>query len=227
MQNDTRLSLLQAQLEEIEAVEACYPGGELSFTHAEASALGVAAAAVAGSAAVEPEDVPALSGTLRLPGVQLAGQPVLLKFTLPRGSSGQPGLQVLSNASRQAADELQAVASSTAAECAPDGAPCLLLVADRLAQAAQQLAEVDAAQRQQAAQQPASDAGRGGGGRSEARRLVLSRRCVWFHHIKNLNKRKSIVTWGGELGLGGYSKPGFPGVVLVEVRRGCPSRPAP
>jgi hypothetical protein len=30
-------------------------------------------------------------------------------------------------------------------------------------------------------------------------------------------QRKSVVEWGAELGLGGFSKPGFPGVVLVEV----------
>ena len=55
------------------------------------------------------------------------------------------------------------------------------------------------------------------GGRQQERQLVLSRRCVWFHHIKNLEKRKSIVQWGRELCLGGWSKPGFPGIVLVEV----------
>lgn len=34
--------------------------------------------------------------------------------------------------------------------------------------------------------------------------------------------------WGGELGLGGWSKPGFPGVVLVEVRggAGCSAQPS-
>jgi hypothetical protein len=221
MQDGTRLSLLQAQLDEIEALQACYPDGELSFTAAEATALRFAAAVVAGPAAAELHDVPALSATLRLPGVELAGQPVQLKFTLPRGSSGEPGLQVLCNASRPAADVLQAAASSTAGECARDGTPCLLLVSARLAEAARQLAEAEAAERQQAAQQPpgsVGDATGQAGGRQELRQGVLSRRCVWFHHIKNLNKRKSIVAWGNELGLGGYSKPGFPGVLLVEVR---------
>jgi hypothetical protein len=39
---------------------------------------------------------------------------------------------------------------------------------------------------------------------------------VWFHHIKNTNKRKNIVAWARELGIGGYSKPGFPGVLIAE-----------
>lgn len=134
---------------------------------------------------------------------------------------------------RAAADSLQQLASGAAEECARDGAPCLLVVADRLAQAAEELAAAEtaeaAAQRQHAAEQPpaangaASAAGMAtqgsgsSGGRQQGRQLVLSRRCVWFHHIKNLEKRKSIVQWGRELGLGGWSKPGFPGLVLVEV----------
>lgn len=37
-----------------------------------------------------------------------------------------------------------------------------------------------------------------------------------FHHIASLHKRKCIVGWARELRLGGYSKPGWPGVVVVE-----------
>ena len=128
------------------------------------------------------------------------------------------------------------MASSAAAECARDGQPCLLVVADRLAEAVRQLAEAEAAagQRQRAGEQPpaasaaaaTAAAGLAASKRAqrEARGLVLSRRCVWFHHIKALGKRKHIVEWGGELGLGGYSKPGFPGILLVEVGC-CPAMP--
>ena len=37
-----------------------------------------------------------------------------------------------------------------------------------------------------------------------------------MHHIKNLNKRKSILEWAAELNLRGFSKPGFPGIVICE-----------
>mmetsp|Transcript_31953 Transcript_31953/g.80713 ORF Transcript_31953/g.80713 Transcript_31953/m.80713 type:complete len:147 (+) Transcript_31953:119-559(+) len=37
-----------------------------------------------------------------------------------------------------------------------------------------------------------------------------------FHHIKSLTKRKSIVEWARTLRLGGFCKPGFPGVIVVE-----------
>ena len=42
-------------------------------------------------------------------------------------------------------------------------------------------------------------------------------RClIWFHHIKSLTKRKHIVAWAHELDIGGYSKPGFPGIIVCE-----------
>ena len=43
---------------------------------------------------------------------------------------------------------------------------------------------------------------------------------IWFHHIKNLGKRKSLVAWARELRLLGRSKPGFPGLVVVEGAEG-------
>ena len=44
----------------------------------------------------------------------------------------------------------------------------------------------------------------------------IGRRLIWFHHIKNPSKKHDIKVWSRELHLGGYSKPGFPGVVIVE-----------
>lgn len=42
------------------------------------------------------------------------------------------------------------------------------------------------------------------------------RRWIWVHHITNGGRCKSIVAEARELGLGGYLKPGYPGVVVVE-----------
>ncbi len=130
---------------------------------------------------------------------------------------------------RQDSNRLQQLADSAAAESAADGTPCLLLAASQLAEAAQELAEQEAAalERQAAGTQPARGCQAGGHGQpQQPGGCVLSRRCIVFHHIKNLNKRKAIVQWGGELRLGGWSKPGFPGVVLVEVRAGAgPAQP--
>ncbi len=45
---------------------------------------------------------------------------------------------------------------------------------------------------------------------------VMGRKLIWFHHILSTTKRKAIVKWAAELELGGYSKPGYPGVLIVE-----------
>lgn len=42
------------------------------------------------------------------------------------------------------------------------------------------------------------------------------RRLIWFHHIKSLEKRKSIVAWARAARLAGFCKPGFPGVLAAE-----------
>jgi len=42
------------------------------------------------------------------------------------------------------------------------------------------------------------------------------RRWIWVHHITNIDRCKSIVQEAKQLGLGGYLKPGYPGVVVVE-----------
>ena len=178
----------------MEALRACY-ADLLRLAPPEAEALRLAAAAAEGRLDLPLAELPALSGTLELPGVALAGAPVLLKFVLPRCCSGgaassaaaAPSLTVLCNAPRHAADSLQRTASATADEAAADNAPCLLLAADRLTAAAEELAAGEAAARQCAsvqaaageAQKPAAPAGR---------EPCLSRRCIWFHHLVSLTK---------------------------------------
>jgi hypothetical protein len=46
--------------------------------------------------------------------------------------------------------------------------------------------------------------------------LVLGRRAIYFHHIIASNKRRVVKDWALELQLGGFSKIGWPGVVIVE-----------
>ena len=70
----------------------------------------------------------------------------------------------------------------------------------------------------------AAASGSGGGGEAgEAAAAVarhqvatLGRRVMYSHHIINPNKRKVVVQWAVELDLGGFSKIGWPGVILVE-----------
>ncbi|KAF4671889.1 hypothetical protein FOL46_009799 [Perkinsus olseni] len=46
--------------------------------------------------------------------------------------------------------------------------------------------------------------------------MNLGRRLLYFHHIRNLKKKKLLRTWADELDLGGLYKWGYPGVVVVE-----------
>lgn len=54
----------------------------------------------------------------------------------------------------------------------------------------------------------------------EAERDPLARLVLWFHHIKDITKRKNILGWANELSIRGFSKPGFPGVIICEGRKG-------
>ncbi|TYZ59190.1 hypothetical protein PybrP1_007123 [[Pythium] brassicae (nom. inval.)] len=47
---------------------------------------------------------------------------------------------------------------------------------------------------------------------------VLGRRAIYFHHIINPTKRRVVKDWASELQLGGFSKIGWPGIVVVEGR---------
>lgn len=49
---------------------------------------------------------------------------------------------------------------------------------------------------------------------------VIAVRMLWFHHIKSLTKRRFIVDAARSHGLGGFSKPGYPGVVVIEGEEG-------
>jgi hypothetical protein len=73
-------------------------------------------------------------------------------------------------------------------------------------------------------QQPAAPAGdSSGGGGGAGSPAPLSAAVIWFHHIKSLEKRKTIVAAARSLGVRGYSKPGFPGARSRRSRRhsGC------
>lgn len=45
---------------------------------------------------------------------------------------------------------------------------------------------------------------------------TIAVRMLWFHHIKSTTKRRFIVEAARSSSLGGFSKPGYPGVVVVE-----------
>eukprot|EP00948_MAST-09A_sp_MAST-9A-sp1_P003822 g3822.t1 len=46
--------------------------------------------------------------------------------------------------------------------------------------------------------------------------VVLGRRCIFFHHIIANSKRKAVLEHASQLEIGGFSKIGWPGIVIVE-----------
>ncbi|GAA5922723.1 uncharacterized protein JCM15063_003402 [Sporobolomyces koalae] len=46
--------------------------------------------------------------------------------------------------------------------------------------------------------------------------IALKTTLIWSHHLLATSKRKDIVAWSTELGLFGVSKPGYPGVIVIE-----------
>ncbi|GAA5870394.1 hypothetical protein JCM16303_001988 [Sporobolomyces ruberrimus] len=46
--------------------------------------------------------------------------------------------------------------------------------------------------------------------------IQLAITLIWSHHLLATSKRKDIVAWSTELKLFGISKPGYPGVIVIE-----------
>lgn len=46
--------------------------------------------------------------------------------------------------------------------------------------------------------------------------IKLKCTLIWSHHLLATSKRKDIVSWSSELNLYGISKPGYPGVIVIE-----------
>ncbi|CAG8589899.1 9478_t:CDS:2, partial [Acaulospora colombiana] len=46
--------------------------------------------------------------------------------------------------------------------------------------------------------------------------LRICRILIWTHHLLSLEKRKNVCKWAEELGIWGYSKPGYPGIIIAE-----------
>jgi hypothetical protein len=45
---------------------------------------------------------------------------------------------------------------------------------------------------------------------------MLGRRWIWVHHIKDSDRRKTILSEARYLKLGGYLKSGYPGIIVIE-----------
>ncbi|MBW0534182.1 hypothetical protein O181_073897 [Austropuccinia psidii MF-1] len=46
--------------------------------------------------------------------------------------------------------------------------------------------------------------------------LDMAWSVFWMHHIMATGKRKNIISWARELNIRGWSKPGYPGVLIID-----------
>jgi hypothetical protein len=112
-------------------------------------------------------------------------------------------------------DRLRRAAESAVAEVG-EGEESALSGVEAVRRAVAELAESAAAERAAAADAAAAAASTAAMG--SRRDQTLARRLIWFHHIKAPGKRKAAQTWAKELDLGGFSKPGYPGIIVIEGR---------
>lgn len=200
---------LDRQLEELDALAAVFSeDGE--FSAAEDVAL---ARSSLESGQPAPPNLLACEVCLRLhedgtSNAALPSAPVAaLSFTLPRDyPADAPPILRLSAPQLGKAAHAALEAAVLAAVAAGAGRECLL---DACFECQRRGAELVA---EQAATEPVAAAH----DPPAARPSATGRRIVWFHHVKSLEKRKSIVGWARDAAMRGFLKPGFPGVLVVE-----------
>jgi hypothetical protein len=170
--------------------------------------------------------VPALEVKIKLLGDRLRGGGVDVVARMPPGYPEfcRADIRAEGNA-RVTVDDLNRlrVAAESAVNAVEDGEESALSGVEAVRAAVAELAETPAALRMVSPDR----VGRGsnpeahpGTGDEEIahREVVIARRLIWFHHIKAPGKRKAARQWAEELDLGGFAKPGYPGIIVIEGR---------
>jgi hypothetical protein len=215
-QRQRRLESLGRAVEELQALDAIYgfePEGFVVHSDAELVIAQAQLDSGATSADVDSWQAPRLDIELRIEvepptSTSAAGSTARLRCGLPPGYPAEAAAKVsvgvdgLTRANQdQLTRTLQAKADELTGEEAvmelvqelQDALP--LILSDELATAASGVSS------------------RGG---SPDVRPQFGRRWIVSHHLKNPTKRSNIVAWAKELSLGGFSKPGYPGCIVVE-----------
>ncbi|BBN20094.1 hypothetical protein MPTK1_8g16390 [Marchantia polymorpha subsp. ruderalis] len=197
------------QLAEVEAIRAMYAGeGEFHMTDGERAALEILTELEEGASA---PNYLSISFGVHLLGTTLGGRHVSAAFAFPRSYPEQEAVRVSVECggliSKQQHERISLGAQQAANELVGDEA--VLQVLQTLQELAWELEEsTDSASDRLILDGNCKDA--------DDSPLVLERKVIWFHHIKSTQKRKDILEWGAELKLGGFCKPGFPGVLIFE-----------
>lgn len=208
-----KLEALERALQEIDALEAIY-GDDFSVLCADLDqARRCLAAAGEGI-----DQIPRITVELTIQVGNDAGAITCrLQCGMPPGyPSLKPAVATVVSAdgsSRKDRDEWSALLSSRAQELV--GTEAIMELAQELveiiiASKSQGLDEEDLADDQEAEDEEAAAAA------DSEPRTSVARRWIWVHHITNTDRKKAIVQEAKDLKLGGWLKPGYPGVVVVE-----------
>lgn len=205
-------SNLHRRLEEIEALRSIYSGdGEFRMAPDEEAALNISRQQVEDAS---PFVTVTFSFTIRLASVELGGSPVNVKFSMPVKYPETQAVRVIVDCSgsirRQHHEMINAVARETAEKLI--GKESILQILQTVEETVQGLKEY---RMEEALEGSRSDSPLGASTKN------LKRKLMWFHHIKSLEKRRRIIEWARELQLGGYCKPGFPGILIFEGEGGA------
>ncbi|GMH36126.1 hypothetical protein BSKO_03994 [Bryopsis sp. KO-2023] len=197
---------LQRQVDEVEALLATFPeDGAVSLTSAQENCLNLARDSLLEEEG-GVEGLGSLGLDVRVPEAKLSGKHVTLRFSLGKGYPvrDDPSVLVECDAPRWVHDHLTEVANGCLREM--KGYECLLMVVDQVRAGIETLVASNCFGEDKT--DPADS--------KPPDKLHFGVRVIWFHHIKSTTKRRHIMEWSRELGLRGYSKPGYPGVIVCE-----------
>ncbi|KAL2609848.1 hypothetical protein R1flu_028421 [Riccia fluitans] len=205
------ISCRARQLAEVEAIRAMYPGeGEFQMTDAEITTFEILSQTQLDDAVTAPTYL-SISFTLHLLGTSVGGRHLSAAFSFPRlypeKEAARVSVECGGLISKQQYERFSLSAQDAARETV--GEEAVLHVIQRLQELAWEFEESKKSASQQEQLNTAASLNRNSA-------LSLERKVIWFHHIKSTQKRKDILEWGAELELGGFSKPGFPGVLIFE-----------
>ena len=131
--------------------------------------------------------------------------PVVLRVVLGGGASaGAPAVTVVSGLARAQQGAVNDRVADFAREHAADGESLLLEALDEA-----KAAVVDALEEEEPSASP-----RGGDGK--AAETVFVSEWIYVHHLYSGQKKKSLLAWGSELDVTGFTLPGKPGLIVIE-----------
>ncbi|XP_057820088.2 uncharacterized protein LOC131033001 isoform X1 [Cryptomeria japonica] len=198
---------LNRQIAEVEVIRSIYGGeGEFEMNSLEEAFL------EALSSFADDDAIPEsfyISFTIHLLSTEMGGHHVSVGFSMPRGYPEEQPVNVTVNCVGEVSRSEHEVINVGAREVAHE-----LIGQEAVLQVLQRVQDMSLKKSNETI---GKSSGNIDGSISSVHRLShIKRVVIWFHHIKSLQKRKSILEWGKELNLGGYCKPGFPGIIIVE-----------